>query len=565
MPSLVASLPAVAAWLLVLAWLVPTHLPPWVAAHSEIVAGVAAALLALLALQPRLAQQPSQWPWPAVVLAALAAVPLLQLAAGQIRYAGDASIAALYLAATAIVVWAGARIAGPDPADWARAFASVVLCGALLSALMALWQRFDVGLGALGLFVVDVRPGRPPGANLAQPNQLATLLGLGIAAAMLLFEQRRIGAGAAIALALLLAVTMAMTQSRTPLLLFAAGGLLLLAVRRRLALRTRPAVLALLLLAWLLAFLAWPRVAEALLLTPMQATLESRAQAGPRAVMWYQMAEAVARSPWVGYGWNQVSLGQMAVVDGYPDSRLLEYTHNLLLDLMVWHGVPLTLLLAALGGAWLWLALNRARTPAGVFGLMTVLLLLAHSMVEFPHAYLYYLVPFGLAVGLVEVDAGLARRLALPAAVNVAAVAGLTGALVVAAGDYLRVESEFREMRMTVARIGRPMVERPPPLIDTMFTQLAMQHRAWLTTPRPGMDAAEVRALAEVAERYAHAPLLYRAALALAYNGDIARAQLMLRRLANIHPPLFHEQAVREIRSLVDGGQTELRALLPQP
>lgn len=571
MPSLLAQVPAVTAWLLVLAWLVPTHYPPWVTAHSEIVAGVAAALFALFAVFAGLGRPRGPgstaprkgWPWPAVVLALLALVPLLQWAAGQIRYAGDAWIAAMYLAGTALVVWAGERIAERDVRDWSRAFASAVLAGALLSALVALWQRFDVDLGELGLFVVDVRPGYPPGGNLAQPNQLATLLGLGLASLLLLFEQRRLGAWPAVAAAALLAATMAMTQSRTPLLLFVAGAFALAVLRRRLDLRVRPAVVVLLVAVWALAFLAWPAVADALHLSQMRASLGSRTQAGPRTVMWTQMAEAVTLSPWVGYGWNQVSLGQMAVLADYPDSRLLEYSHNLLLDLAIWQGVPLALLVAGLASWWLWRALRRVQTPAGGFGLLVILLLLAHSMVELPHAYLYYLVPFGLAVGLVEADAGFEPAVTVPQPLTALAVLAMTALMSVAALDYLRVEHEYREMRLTVARIGRPMVEHPPPLLDTMFTQLAVLHRAWLTTPRPGMDRQEAFALAAVAERYGYAPLLYRAALALAYQGDIPGARRMLQRLANVHLPLYHEAALREIRMLVDQGQPQLRPLLP--
>jgi hypothetical protein len=137
--------------------------------------------------------------------------------------------------------------------------------------------------------------------------------------------------------------------------------------------------------------------------------------------------------------------------------------------------------------------------------------------------------------------------------------------MVAAALDYARLEAEWREMRFTVARIGRPMADKPPPLVDTMFTQLAAQHRAWLTTPKPGMSPEEVRELVAATERYGYAPLLYRSALALALNGDVEGGRQMLRRLENVHLPMYHATALGEIRSLADAEYPVLRSLLPAP
>jgi len=192
------------------------------------------------------------------------------------------------------------------------------------------------------------------------------------------------------------------------------------------------------------------------------------------------------------------------------------------------------------------------------------LLLATHAMVEFPLAYLYYLVPFAMAIGIVEVDADMPRGVVLPRAAGPVAVLALCAAMVAAALDYVRLEAEWREMRFTVARIGRPMVDTPP-LIDTMFTQLAAQHRAWLTTPKPGMSPEEVRDLVAASERYGYAPLLYRSALALALNGDVEGGKRMLRRLENVHLPVYHATALGEIRSLAETEYPVLRALLPAP
>ena len=68
--------------------------------------------------------------------------------------------------------------------------------------------------------------------------------------------------------------------------------------------------------------------------------------------MWQQVWEAIWLQPWTGYGWNQVSNAQAAVVGHYPDSRLIEHSHSLPLDLLVWNGVPLGGLIVAVAVVW---------------------------------------------------------------------------------------------------------------------------------------------------------------------------------------------------------------------
>lgn len=545
---------------LLVAWLSPLHIPPWVAAHSDFMAAIAAILLGaagLAATAPRVAMPPA-----AIAVMLLACVPLVQLAAGQIRFAGDAWIAALYLGCAAGAVLWSARVAQAAPAPWARMLATALLAGALASATLILLQRLDVSAGALRLYVVDVRPGYPPGANLAQPNQATTLLGLGLVGLMYLFEQRRVGAAWALGGALLLTGAMAATESRTGLLLFIAVFLGLANLRRRMALCTRPVVLLALAGTWLAAFAAWGRLADALQLEPQLVTLESRAKAGPRTVIWEQLWTAVQARPWSGYGWNQVGTAQMAVADRFADSRHVEHSHNLLLDLLVWNGVPLTLVIVGAALYWLWRTWPRMRTASGAFGLLLMLVLLTHSMVEFPLDYLYFLVPFSMALGLVVADAGQLGRLSLPRSAGVVAVATSAALTAWAIGDYMQVESAFRDMRFAVARIGGPMPERPPPMLPTQFTQLAALHRAWLSLPRDHMTPDEVRFSADVSARFGFAPLLYRHAVVQALNDDVPGARVTLSRLAGLHHARAHAAAIAELRELAATTRPELAALL---
>ena len=552
------------ALLLLAAWLVSNHYPPWVTAHSELLAALALVVMWLAALAAGRRQRIAL-PMSSLFLLALATVPLLQTLGGPIFFFGDGWIASLYLMATALAVLASAHAAKFTGPALATGGAATLLTAALLSSAIAWLQRFEIDAGPLALHIAAVKPGHAPFANLAQPNQLASLLALGMAGLWFLFEQGRIARRWAVALALLLSVSLAMTQSRTPVLLFAVAALALWLAQRRWAVRTRAWVVPALAGIWALAFMAWPRVIESVHLAP-GSSMAKRMQAGPRTVIWSQLWDALWLRPWTGFGWNQVSVAQVAVAADHPLSRYVEHSHNLLLDLLLWNGVPLGLLMIGVSGSWLWRRVRDVRDPQGLFGLLVVGLLLAHAMVEFPLDYLYFLVPFGVALGLVEASRpSRAPGLSMPATAGWATAVVFFGVTAWAAVDYWRVEDAYREMRFTVARVGRPMVTEPPPLLATQFTQLAAFHRYALSTPHPGMSAQEVDWMRKVAHRYAYAPSLYRYALAQAWSGDVEGAKLTLRQMRQLHGERPHNAAQRELREMVQGEHPELRGLLLAP
>ena len=141
----------------------------------------------------------------------------------------------------------------------------------------------------------------------------------------------------------------------------------------------------------------------------------------------------------------------------------------------------------------------------------------------------------------------------------------MTGVQTCALPIYWRVEDAYREMRFTVARVGRPMVTEPPPLLDTQFTQLAAFHRFALSTPHPGMSAQEVDWMRKVAHRYPYSPSLYRYALAQAWSGEVEGARLTLRQMRQLHGEIPHDAAQHELREMVESDHPELRGLLLAP
>src|SRR5690606_41560804 len=65
-------------------------------------------------------------------------------------------------------------------------------------------------------------------------------------------------------------------------------------------------------------------------------SLADRAMASGRLSLWSQLWYAVWNGPFWGYGWNQTVAAQLSVMAERPLSMMATYSHNILLDLLLW-------------------------------------------------------------------------------------------------------------------------------------------------------------------------------------------------------------------------------------
>ena len=542
-------------------FVVGNHYPPWTSAYHDMLAAVTLLLLLASTVRPG-----AGWtvPRPALAIGSLVILPLLQFAGGRVMFFGDAWIATLYLFAFALAIVAGFNASTLWPTRAVRGFCTIWVGVALLSCLLVLVQRFAIDPGDFGLFLWDVRPGHAPFGNLGQPNQLATLLLLALLALVYLFESGYArGRWVALAAALIV-VCMALTQSRAGLLLLVTAAALLWFYQPRLKLRAaRWAALPYVGL-WVACFFTLPRIGEALGLTST-ASVTSRLQTGPRTIIWTQLWDAAKAQPWFGYGWNQVSVAQMQVAADFGETRFTEDSHNIVLDLLLWVGFPLTAVIVGVGSWWLVTRARRVRSLESLFGLTFTVLLLTHSMVEFPLTYLYFLVPFGVAVGVVEAGSarprgtGPGRRLSGRSARYL--LATFAAVLAFVAIDYVHFEGKYRELRLTLARVGVPLVKASDPPVKTQFTQLAALYEFPRIDVGPNMAAEQLAWMGRVALRHPYVPVLFRYALAQALNGDTAGAELTLARMKRLHTERNYRDAKFQFDELAAGRYPQLKAV----
>ena len=240
--------------------------------------------------------------------------------------------------------------------------------------------------------------------------------------------------------------------------------------------------------------------------------------------------------PWLGYGFNQgVQALAESVVMLDPSGVTIAtiQAHNFVLDLMVWVGIPLGLALAVGVSVWMLrltrrhVELETMRQRHWIFALW--LALFVQSLVEYPYAYGYFLLPAGLLAGASVEPAGadmgaseVRRYVSSRLAWCLALIA--TGLLAAITYDYWRLEDDYRFTRFVKANyINQPDHE----FLDTplLLDQVAMLNSTARYVLRRDMPATEIENLKAVARRYQNTVLQLNYAKALALNGQGAQAR----------------------------------------
>lgn len=314
-------------------------------------------------------------------------------------------VVSMLLAAALAAAAGGAALRGDDASFWRPLMVALLLAGGL-SVAVSVVQVFVPGWTDGVLVAFPTAPGRAIG-NMRQPNQLSTLLMWACAAAVWLTVRRHWHWGVLAALLAALVLTVVATASRTGtvgVLMLALWG----AVDRRLPGRVRLLMLASLpvyVLGWW-GLEQWANHTGIMFYGDDQVrkTLHGDASSS-RGRIWGNTLAMISRHPWFGVGPGAFNFNWSMTV--FPDRPVafFDHSHNLVLQLAVESGVPLTLgVLCALGLS-LWLArgafnhpdearARQARTAGFMLALVAV-----HSLLEYPLWYIYFLLPTALLAG----------------------------------------------------------------------------------------------------------------------------------------------------------------------
>jgi O-antigen ligase len=544
---------------LALPWLVPTHNDPWTTFYGE--ALTAAVLLPLAAW----ALWRTRGPWRVGALAGTFAVaaliPLVQALGGQFVYPAEAPLVSLYLTAIALTVLIARHAEAVAPMRVADALFAGLALAALLSTGIALSQW--LGLDGLGVLMAPAAMGGRPMANIGQPNHLATLLVWGLVAVWWAHTRRSIGGvGATLAAAFLLAGVV-LTQSRAGLLGVALLGIAAVWCRDTLKTRQQAPAWVALALWFVIALVALDPLSREWLGTTPRSVTDAAAPRERLAIYAFALS-AIAQQPWSGYGWNQIVTAHGDLAAQFPLHGIVMNAHNVVLDLMLWAGIPIAILLMAGAVRWGRAALRGHTKPEPVLLAVALAVLLLHALLEAPHVFAYFLLPAALMLGTLD-----AYRRDVPAHIGVPRLVVACLVLLHAVVlwlmfvDYGRIEASEQAAAMRAANIANARPAEEPDL--TVLTALQAGLATARTVPRREMPANALSAMRDAVRRYPNVGGLFRYAQASALNGRPDEARRALTVLCALHSRRMCEAAAADWAQLASTELPEMKQAAGQP
>ena len=493
-------------------------------------------------------------------IGAAALLPWLQYLGGMDLFAGDALIVSLYLLGLFGSVGVGygslSSIAVLERLHLALLHGLWV--AAMVSAAIGLAQWLMVQDG-LAMYVVQTDAGDRAMGNLGQPNQLATLLLMGMMALTCVYQQKIIGRlGWTMAMAFMTLV-LVMTGSRAGMLSVLVLTIFLIWKSQREDLGITTGDVVVWVLGYILGNLILPYLAELLLMGGGR-SIESLTHTNDRWIIWQQVVHGISVAPWVGYGWNQTTEAQMAGALLVPGDLPVTYAHNFVLDMLAWNGLQVGLLLTVVIAYWFVTRILRVRGATGVYAMASLLPFAVHSMVEYPFAYAYFLLTAGLLIGMVEACTPSVEviKLNLWMSRSVLILWMVLGSYLTV--EYFSIEEDFRVVRFENLKIGQTPADYEQPQI-WMLSQMAALLKALRFVPEPNMSFQSLKDLSHVAHRFPIGTVNLRYALALGLNDNPAGAALEMRLIRGMYGEADYQRAKSTFRGYEKEKYPQLSAV----
>lgn len=385
------------------AWLSPIHTYPWVTFSSELASFAAGVALLTLCLK-----QPIKIPRAQLWMFAIAIVPLLQWSFGLVFDFSIALLSSVYLLGFWFMVVMGYHLSLQTDAreQLMKQVCWLLLIIASVTSLIAMVQWLGFESSVYGIMQLK---GNRPYANFGQPNNLATFLIIGLMGALFLYEKHKASLWLLIPSSLSILFAICLTQSRTSLLICIFICIYWVIKQYK----NKPRLNFIKLFGWaatyfLIAGYLLPIIAQVMTTSVGEAvthtaSLAERAGSGhERLGMWMQIIHAIGERPWFGYGWNQTSVAVVESIHFNTVQVWFNSAHNIVLDLLVWNGLPLGFLIIAYFAIWLFWLSKNAKDTISIVAILMVSAILMHAMLEFPQRYAYFLLPMGFLLGLIQ-------------------------------------------------------------------------------------------------------------------------------------------------------------------
>jgi O-antigen ligase len=503
-------------------WLIPIHKNPWATFYSELFAALIVIPFVIWSLVKL--RSSVKLDCLSIGFLVVSFFPLIQSACNIFTFSAEAPIVSLYLLGFACAILFSRRIEEQVPIKLAEALFASLVISSLISTALAIAQVFRLDWGSL---VAAIPAGGRPVANVGQPNELSTLLIWGLIGIWYVNLRQNLSALITILLAAILLIGIASTQSRTGWL--AVSLILFAGLFSPFKSKTNKYNLTFIGLGiWFFVLVTFWNKLISVTSDAQSLTLEAQLSVGKRPDMWAMMFDGIKHKPWFGYGWNQGRLVQLGELENYSHLKIgVQHAHNIILDLLVWNGIPIGLTLVTLLFAWFIWQIKKIRTFQSYLIMVALGVFLLHSMLELPHTKMFFLVPVALMMGLLNASSKLPSIFSIHRFLFLIFVGVLGGYLILMGIEYSNIEAQLVSYQMRAARIGKLNPIPEPKIVILTGLQSALQNLR--IEPRANMNEDDLERLRLTANRYPFDVTFLKYAKASALNGrkDISKKVLL--------------------------------------
>lgn len=382
-----------------ISYLIPIHFKPWTTFLSEISVFFGVLFLILSQYKEKIIVLKVFFP-----LFIFSFLPLIQFLMGNVFYLSRALLGFLYLISFIFVFIITFNMCKDNNKReiYFLYFSYFIVFIGGLNFIILIIQWFDFSVS--NLVVAEFSGSRPYG-NLAQPNNLAILQVISLLSLIYLYFKGKISSILFSLFNLLLLFTIVLTQSR------AGGVALLMSLITLFILCFRLKInfskfLLFNLFAYIFIslnlnkFSIFVKNNFGFLKGETLSSIDRELDSNGRIDIWIQMYYAIIKEPLFGYGWNQVSLAQSNVILDYPLKMWVNSSHNIVLDIILWFGLPIGLIIILYFIFLIFKIFIALNCTEGFFSFSMFIVILVHSMLEYPLYYSYFLITTAFIFGV---------------------------------------------------------------------------------------------------------------------------------------------------------------------
>ncbi|MDH1767709.1 O-antigen ligase family protein [Comamonas aquatica] len=367
---------------LIISFNIPNHYYPWLSFYSELI--IVLGITPFIAFNLRNTNNTAL----STLSIALIILLLLQYYLGIIKYKQDLLLYFIYFSYTALTLksFSNAQIVCADKnAIWF----SLVFSGIIASGLcLHQWLSLDL----VSLYLLDIKYGSRPYANLGQPNHLATLLLISSIGLIYLRHKKIISIYTYLIATFFICQSLAATQSRTPILGLILVFLYYIYAKTKLKTETNTGQsLILLLLIYFSCIYINPIITATLQLDAQKITL-SRDNNIKRIIYFQQGIASSLQNPFLGYGFGNIPAAQINTTLLFPptqESFNISF-HNIFSDLLAWTGAITGSILIAMLSFLFFRFIKNTNSATKIHPTSAAIAILTHGLLEFPLFYFYF-------------------------------------------------------------------------------------------------------------------------------------------------------------------------------